>query len=251
MGAIEGCPYRCDKNYQAFDPASGKFVPCPHCTPLLKQGIAEKIHTDTDLTEHYGVTLHDYRFDRVIPVQSLPYLDEDSVQDFKDTVTNVLQILRTPGVVLDHSYIFGVTEKGNSILLASSFVKAGLLMGIDVSPLMTATEYNIAIEHDDFDTTSPVLKSSLTVIIIDNGTSRSAIQAVKGLLENRALHNLPTIVVTTWSMQATARLISWKENIGLDQCEPHFVIYKKSKNKEQDWYIRGIVGLDTDDDSME
>lgn len=240
---IEGCPYDCDEQHRVFDPSKRTFVPCPYCMSKLKLGEVAELSNEDVLTKEYGIDLEDYKEDRVIPVQSLPYLDEDSLEDFRITVSNLLQLLRQPGISLDRSYMLGVTEKGNSVRLASALLKNWLLSGVSVAPLFTASEYNRAVDRDDYDFITPIWESVGAIALVDNGTSRSAIQAIKGLLENRALHDKATVVVTTWSMIATARLLSWDGAKEKDQCEPHFVIYKSDKSSEQNWYVRGIVGL--------
>ena len=247
---LEGCTYNCNDNYKVLNPATGKLQPCPYCTPRLQENIERGIlpQDGEDLLSSYNIRRTTYVWDDVVPETSWSHLDSDKVEDVKNAIHALLGVLEDVNGQLDRSYFFGLTEKGKPENLIGPLVVTALRSGKSVAKIMSASEYNAMLLSDNPDGLNDMLTPDVVIMLIDSGCTKASLLAVKGLLEQRALKYKGTVLVTTWSMTAVSRVLSWHDDITFSQCEPHFISYVGVNTDNKSWYTRGITGYSASED---
>lgn len=248
-----GCKYNCDRNNMVYDRARGKKVPCPHCSKIAENHYNAPNSPETKLEfDELGITDPIYTWSKVVSVQTLRRLEPESIDEVENEVNQILDVVRTSNEGFKESICVGITEKGKPEHIAMPILAFGLKAGKTVGKLITASEYNIALIKNNLDTLEAMWKSTVVPIIIDYGTTKESIMAVKGLMEIRALKGLSTILITTWRMEALSSLLSWKDDPTLSQARAVFLQYKTTGNaKPMSGYMRGITGFTEGSDTSE
>ena len=237
------CPKHCNKG-KIFDPYTHRTKTCPYCAEkrrtLLSQSVGNKESDDTllkrlNLSPNLFGTSFD--FQNVIPESDRTILDSDSYVRVKDETESLLNMALL-GEEPDTSHIYGFGLKANIQNFVYPLLVRYYLAGTDVAPFMPATDLtylrsNFSLGNDKkvYDITySDLIRKALCVVWLDAGSSLKDIDVVKGLMEQRAMHNLATIIV---SSNFGFGIIALEKDSGQEQCKhlatPHYVFYDKAK----------------------
>ncbi len=237
------CPNHCNKG-KIFDPYTHRTKTCPFCAEkrrtLLSQSVSNKESEETllkrlNLSPNLFGTSFD--FQNVIPDSDRSVLDSDSYARVKEETESLLNKALL-GEEPETSHIYGFGLKADIQNFVYPLLVRYYLAGTDVAPFMLATDVtylrsNFSLGNDKkiYDITySDLLKKRICVVWLDAGSSLKDIDVVKGLMEQRAVHNLATIIV---SSNYGFGIIALEKDTGQESCKhlatPHYVFYDKTK----------------------
>lgn len=250
----EDCPYGCNVNGMVLDTGIGKLTPCPHCSKvkkeLLAQGYAEeevtgdKVPLNTLLNINSSYLSSRFVYESVIPDGERLFIEEDSIKWQKE-MSEELYLGLSVGQLPETSQCYGVGVKGALDVFTYPMLAKAYSSNLSIAPCLSCMEYcrkayNLA---DDLDV---YLDSDLVVMIINDGASLADISSAKGLMQTRGLRGKPTIFVTTWTIEACSGLLGFKDTASLFLAKPIFVQYKSGKNSKHSSYINNLLGVKND-----
>lgn len=207
--SFKDCPHGCRDGYY-IDPyrTKNKRVLCPYCAEkrkmLAKQSIELKGDTSNlvsalNLPETY-TGMGEFSFDTVLPEFTRPYIKPESLSAAEQKITSLVEEL-SAGVLPEYSILINLGDKAYVSNLLYALVIRTYLSGCTVAPLLSS--YDICMARvDDYKGESgkpkyaELLKYDLCVVFLDAGSGYNDIGAVKGLMQNRALKDKVTIIVT-------------------------------------------------------
>lgn len=238
------CPYRCNGQNRYLDRGTAQLVACPHCTEKAEEFVSEPsvemyqhfgFPTNLNITQHLDIDLlfPDYELDRLTP---------QSVSDFKSFLESLWSNLKR-GILPERSLCIGMGIKGRFSDLVFPLLAASYTSGLTTHPVVLSADLLRWKLEENMDALEEVHSAQTVIVFIEEGSTRVQLHAVKGLMQIRALRGLPTIIVTTWSVNSVNVLLDNDPHAGYSLAEPHFVIYKSSEYERYSAYSLGILGL--------
>lgn len=247
---FDDCPYYCNVNGQILDSSTGNMIDCPHCSKIKKEllakgkAVVEDTNKEVPLNEILGIKSKylskNYVFDAVIPEGEKVFLEDDSIEMVKQISEEVYHKLIL-GELLDCSYCFGLSIKGNVDKIIYPYLAVSYLAGLKIGKAITCSEFaRLQLKSDD--TVDDLYKADIVVMLICDGSTKGEIASAKGLMQTRALKGKPTIFVTTWTIEACSMLLGYSTENSLLLAKPVFVKYKNSGKASN--YINQLTGVE-------
>ena len=247
----EDCPYNCNQNGMLLDSNTGNMVQCQHCSKikkeLLKQGYVEtedeeqvSLNTVLGIESKYLSTK--FVYNSIIPDGEMVFIDPDSLR-MQEEIAEELYLNLTVGVLPEVSYCFGISVKGKVDRFVYPMLAKAYLANLTVGKFLSCSEfYRLSFEMDP--SISELYTAEVVFMLINDGGTLADISAAKGLMQSRALKGLPTIFITTWTIEACSGLIGFKDEADLFMARGVFVKYKSSKGHSR--YINGLLGVENE-----
>lgn len=214
---MNACPYSC-KDGKVYNRVSHKFEPCPHCTELRVKQVRgeEKCEGGLSLSEYLKVperyTGVSFSMDLLIPNKfQQSKLMPDSVEAVGD-VLNMLISDATMGEVPRRTYLFNLGECADISAFVYPYMMRAYKAGLKVAPLVYSLELQRlrnklerSFEDEDFrpsvmdkygDNYDDYIDADICVTVLDTGASMKDLNAVRGVIDNRAEKGKATLVFT-------------------------------------------------------
>lgn len=239
------CPFHCNASNQVFDRQSRTWVVCPHCSDYAQHRVFTRdsdIYKDLGFSENLNIT-PTLDFDAILPDYEVSRITPESLEDVRTTCEELWSNL-TQGILPSRSVCIGLGIKGRLHLLAYPLLATAYSAGLTCCPLLTATELMNAKLMENMELLDRVLTSQVAVLVVEEGSTRSGLHTVKGVMQTRALKGLPTIILTTWMINAVNVLLDKDPLSGNVLADPHMVLYKTGDQEKYSRYTMGILGLD-------
>lgn len=235
----EGCPQCRGVGYVMT--GNGSRVPCPECSKHRSleatRGITEG---GTPLAEVLGfegtrdeLNLYkkDFDFTTIFPPSERGLIE--NLREYEQKCEEVYFTVRNAGSGshLDRSYCIFLGVKGNVPELAYSLLIAAYQAGTTVCPVVTPhliqKANSMVVDDANFTLRDAIYKSDFSVVMLPEGSFKNEILSVKGYLQNRAVKQKPTVVVTTTTMAACSTFLDSGKRY--DMATPVVPMYKRSE----------------------
>lgn len=245
------CPYNC-KNGKVMNRVTRKMETCPHCAELrAKQARGEEVCED-------GTYIYDYlkvperytglafSMDLVIPPK---FQQTRLIPESIDEVDIVLKSLIndvTLGEVPNRTYLFNLGECADISAFAFPFLIKAYKAGLKVAPLVTSLDLQrlrvklersfdldytpiTVLEHygDNYD---DYLDADVCIVVLDAGATMRDLNAVRGLIDNRADKGRATLVFTYAYFDRLFALCTHGDELSLRLATLIQVRYQKREN---------------------
>lgn len=211
------CPYNC-KDGKVFNRLSHKLVPCPHCTELRARQARGEAECEGGLTineylripERYtGVS---FNMDLVIPNKfQQSRLIPESIEEVGSVLTGLINDA-TLGELPKRTFLFNLGECADVSAFVYPFMTKAYKAGLKVAPLVyslelqklrnklersfDAEEFRPSILDRYGDNYDDYIEADICVVVLDTGASVKDLNAVRGVIDNRAEKGKATIVFT-------------------------------------------------------
>ena len=184
----------------------------------------------------------EYEFRSVLPDSERYFLTPESMERLEEALDEMYGLLVNGERVTD-SYCYGLGIKGNIDRVAYPMLVKAWEEGYSVHRLVSALEYNRMVNREDVEV-EEMLDKDIVMVWINDGCSSREIDAVKGLMQTRAIRGKGTIFLTTWLIQACSGLLYSIDEPVNGLAKPVFVEYKRSGNDERESsYIQRLKGV--------
>lgn len=244
----ENCPNQCNPTTHLFlNRATRELVPCPICKTTLRDTLLTQ-----DLSEELGIPdMKGYTgqllLDKIIPAYEVSYLTPESYQGFCDYLQTLWGSL-SQGILPSRSLALGLGMKGRVNQVAFPLLATSALAGLTVHPFISASEITALKLREDIEALEKLYSSQVLIVLLEEGASRAHLQVLKGVMQTRSIRSLPTIILTTWSVNSVATLIDSDPEVGYSLADPHFVQYLTSHTtadqpSKYSQVTMGILGL--------
>lgn len=207
--SFKDCPNRCRNGYY-IDPYKHKKILCSYCSDKRKKtiqyGLQDK-KTNKSIEEILNLPNSfsgiNFSVDTVIPNFMLKNLEEDSVNEVKEKMRELMNDIAI-GVVPDYSIMFNLGSKATENNFICPYLLRAYNAGKTVTPMINLldlcrlrNDMEIGVKHSDGELSyNDLLTKEVCIIVIDTGATRNSINAVKGLMQLRANKDLSTIIIT-------------------------------------------------------
>ena len=250
---FDDCPFGCNDSGKILDTATGDMVDCPYCSKLKKDllvkgvVIEDESNNEVLLADILGIKSkylsRKYVYESVIPEGERIFIEEDSLDYFKDESEKLYNLLSL-GEMPSNSYCFGISIKGNVDKIAYPMLSVAYMNGLSVCKFITCSELlRLQLRGDDI--LDEFFKADVLIMMIGEGSTKGEISCAKGMMQSRALKGKSTIFLTTWTIEACSLLLGYssgEDNLFL--AKPVFVKYRNSKKSSK--YINQLTGVDNE-----
>lgn len=219
---------------------------CPECAEkrhkMVKTGeVKEELKLPPSLTGGNFIP------DAVIPSSERSALEADSVDEIIEKAKSVISDLLI-GVLPDESLLFNFGRKAYDANFIAPLLTKAYEGGLSAVPLLTPVDIiqsrhyldsGDTQERKDIISYNDIRNKQVCVVCIDAGATNEEILAVKGVMQLRAMYNLPTIMVThVWNYN-----IGCLYNEGGTKSYSIATLYQvRYKNKKNYQTMRGSTG---------
>lgn len=211
------CPLNC-KDGKVFNRVSHRFENCPHCAELRAKQVRgdELCDGGLSITELLKVperyTGLSFSIDLLIPsVFQQSKLIPESVLEVEGILKALLADV-TLGEVPKRTYMFNLGECADISAFVYPYLLKGYKAGLKVAPLVhslelqrlrnklessfESEEYRPSVLDQYGDNYDDYVDADVCVVVLDAGASIRDLNAVRGLVDNRAFKNKATIIFT-------------------------------------------------------
>lgn len=207
---FENCPYFCNKG-RLFDTRAKKWLPCPNCSDKLSEFAKGKIKESGKsalellrLPETYQGLLFNVK--DIISETTKKDLKASSLTLVEDSLSDLMH-KADMGEVSDYSIMVNLGRKSREHIFIVPYLLRSMTSGLSVVPLLKIyelEEYKARFEINPLEDSTrdwgtrykDFLVASVCVVTIDAGVTPYGLNAVKGLMQLRALENKSTIIFT-------------------------------------------------------
>lgn len=217
MLILDNCPYNC-KDGKVYNRVSHRFEICPHCSELRVKQVRGEVECEGGLTvsellrvpERY--TGLSFNMDLVIPnrYQQMRLIPE-SVEEV-GTVLNQLISDATMGEVPKRTYLFNLGDCADISAFVYPYMMRAYKAGLKVAPLVYSLELQRlrnklerSFEDEEFrpsvldkygDNYDDYLDADICITVLDTGATIKDLNAIRGIIDNRAERGKATMVFT-------------------------------------------------------
>ena len=249
---FEECPYGCNASAKILDVDTGTMKDCPYCSSkrktLMKEGVAIEDSTGQveDLWKVLGIPQRyitdKFVYDSVIAEHERRWLEEESLERQQEEIEGIIDELLL-NELPEYSLCIGLPIGGRVENVIYPILATAYKNGFSIAKCISSAQYGRMVLKQS-DELEDYFTKDIVVILINEGASYGDISMVKGLLQTRGLSGLPTILVTTWKIEACSALLSSvSDDKSLFLAYPAFVSYVSS-GRNHSSYINGLLGVD-------
>lgn len=249
---FDDCPYGCNASGKVLDVETGQMKPCPYCSEkrktLMKMGLAveETTGKEEDLWKVLGIPQRfitdKFVYDSVIAEHERRWLDNDSLERQQEELEGIIDLLLL-NELPTYSICVGLPIGGRVENVIYPILATAYKNGFSVAKCISCAQYGRLVLKQS-DELEDYFSKDIVVILVNEGASYGDISVTKGLIQTRGLSGLPTILVTTWKIEAcSAFLSSVSDEKSLFLAYPSFVSYVNSGRSHSN-YINGLLGVD-------
>ena len=241
-GKVSGeskCSYNCS-NGRIFDVNIQSWVPCPECSQKKSEEFSKNSEEITEKLGIDGSALSGVLVpEAVIPLNERGYVEDKSFDDLSDKLNEIYSRL-IQGKTIKQSYCFGIGVKGKVKELVFPLQKAAYTSGLNVVKFISAIGLSQMLLKQSLP--ENLFVGDLCIILINEGCSKADVSACKGVMQERAVNELGTVFVTTWSVEACSNLLGYSDNEDCYLAKPVFIKYKYSEKHSN--YINDLFGVE-------
>lgn len=218
-----GCDF-CN-NGKIFNRVTRTLEPCPKCKEKRQQEI--KLNsvdgTEDSLCRHLGIKRSlvglEFSMSLIMSERVRSLYETESVEKIESVLRSLSEAVSI-GETIDYSVLINLGEQANYDAFVSQFLLRAYSSGMSVSPFITGSElvkrykaYLGEAEYDGDDTYDTYLKSDIVVVFLSPicAVTTSPARATHGLMKERAMNGLATVVISSYFDSSLAFMVDWDD----------------------------------------
>lgn len=242
MLSFDGCPNKCIDGFY-IDPYKHKKRKCLYCEDKRKQLVKEEIALTDEATIreqlNIGASFVGYgtnSIDSVIPEFAAKVMEPASVSEVLTKMRELVEKVSV-GEMPSYSIMFNLGKKAFEMNFIYPYMMRAYMSGLTVCPLID--ELDLSVLRNEYEagisaTYTDYLKRDICVVVISAGATNKAVGVVKGLMQQRAYKDKPTLIVTNFYGSAIYDMCTEDDVHCNNLATPYSITYlKKFLDNEQ------------------